>query len=379
MNFSAADKRRLNIAMVIDSYDDCKNGAVISTKRFVDLLNKENNVSIITTGKPGPGKILLPKFYPFGARRIMKKMNTPLAIPSKKVLRSTIMKMDLIHVQFPFLLGVRSIMIAKKLHIPVISTFHIQAEHLSMNAGFHSEKFIHYCYKFWMNNIYNRSDMVICPSKFAEDELKKYGLTSPSTILSNGTLSIYQPIKVQRPLVFKDKFIILSVGRFAPEKRHSLIIRAIDRSRYRGMIQLILIGEGPEKEDLLECGKLLPNDPVFLSLSQEELVNYYNLADLYIHAATVEVECMTVLEAMACGLPPLIADSPKSATKQFALDQRSLFTCDNVDDLVGKIDYWISHPEKLEEQRELYYEKSKNYSMAKSFEKLVHIYNSLIN
>ncbi|MGA2824178.1 MAG: glycosyltransferase [Bacteroidales bacterium] len=364
--------------MVIDCYDNSKNGAVISTKRFVELLKKDHIISVITTGAPAPGKILLPKFYPFGMKRIMKRMHTPLAFPSKKILRKTIKEMDILHVQFPFFLAINSIKIAKRSHIPVVTTFHIQAEHLAMNAGIHSEKFIFYCYKFWIKQIYNKSDLVICPSKFAEDELHKYGLKSPAVIISNGFLPIFKPTKVNRDDGLKDKFIILSVGRFAPEKRHELIIQAVNNSRYKEKIQLILIGEGPRKEELVETGNILTNPPIFLSLSPEELVYYYNLSDLYIHSATVEVECMTVLEAMGCGLPVLIADCPKSATKQFALDQMFLFTMDNVEDLTRKIDYWIDHPDELAKSKIQYYESSFKYRIEQSYEKLLHLYYGLM-
>ncbi len=56
--------KRLKIAMVIDTYDEGKNGAVISTNRFTELLRKDHDVSVITTGKSGPGKVILPGFYP---------------------------------------------------------------------------------------------------------------------------------------------------------------------------------------------------------------------------------------------------------------------------------------------------------------------------
>ncbi len=49
--------------MVIDSYDDSKNGAAISTRRFVELLRKEHEVFIISTGDPAPGKVIMPHFY----------------------------------------------------------------------------------------------------------------------------------------------------------------------------------------------------------------------------------------------------------------------------------------------------------------------------
>lgn len=360
--------------MVIDTYDDSKNGAVISTKRFVKLLRADHDVSVITTGERDEGKVILPSFYPPGFRKVMKSMRTPLAIPSPWILRRAIRDRDVIHIQFPFFLGINAINIARKLHVPVVSTFHIQAEHLAMNAGIHSRNFITYCYKFWIKYIYNRSDMVICPSSFAEDELRSYGLKSPTMVMSNGILPMFRPVPVERSLILADKFIILSIGRLAPEKRQELIIRAINLSKFRDKIQLFLIGEGPCRDKLEHLGKTLPNPPVFMSMSQEELINYYNIADLYVHSATVEVECMTVLEAMGCGLPVLIANCKKSATKQFALDGRSLFEADKVWDLVEKIDHLIQNPNELLKLKEEYHKRAEIYRIQNSLDKLTGLY-----
>jgi|WetSurMetagenome_2_1015567.scaffolds.fasta_scaffold90153_2 1,2-diacylglycerol 3-alpha-glucosyltransferase len=367
-------QKRLKIAMVIDAYDEGRNGATISTRRFVEMLRKQHEVFIITTGEPAPGKIIMPRFYAPVVRRVMKQMNTPLAIPSNRKLHSVIRGMDLIHIQFPFFLGIRSARIASKLKVPVISTFHIQAEHLAMNAGITSPAFIRYCYKIWMNKIYNRSSMVICPSQFAVDELRQYGLEAPATVISNGLLPMFRPVPVERDPAYADKFIILTVGRNAPEKRQDIIIQAVGKSKHRDRLQLIIAGEGPLRDKLVESGKQLPNPPVFLTLTSEELVNYYNMADLYVHAASVEVECMTVLEGMGCGLPPLIADSPKSAASQFALDDRSLFPYHDLEKLAEKIDYWIDHPLELKEARLKYHAASHGYHIEQSYEKLVNVY-----
>jgi 1,2-diacylglycerol 3-alpha-glucosyltransferase len=379
MNVNLPDRKRLKIAIVIDAYDDCKNGAVISTQRFVSLLRKEHDVIVITTGEPAPGKTLLPGFYPPFVKKVMKRMRTPMAYPVKSKLRKVFREVDLVHIQFPFLLALRSVAIARKMNLPVVSTFHIQAEHLAMNAGIHSKRFVDTCYKVWMKRLYNLSDLVICPSKFAEDELKRYGLKSPSVIISNGILPVYHPTKKQREEKFNGKFIVLSVGRFSPEKKHQMIIRAIDQSKHRENIQLILIGEGPIREKLEKEGESLPAKPVFLALPAEELIYYYNIADLYIHAANIEIEGMTILEAMGCGLPVLVADSPKSAARQFALDNSFLFDSTDITDLVSKLDYWIENPGKLRESREKYLSTSRNFRIETSYEKLVEQYSRLIN
>ena len=67
------------------------------------------------------------------------------------------------------------------------------------------------------------------------------------------------------------------------------------------------------------------------------------MSDLYVHAADAEIEAIACIEAFSSGLVPVIANSPKSATPQFALDERSLFEAGNPKDLADKIDYWIEH------------------------------------
>ncbi|MEW5896564.1 MAG: hypothetical protein AB1668_02635 [Nanoarchaeota archaeon] len=53
--------KKLHIAMVLDVYDYARNGGILSTKRFTELLRKQDHkVTIISTGEEGPDKIALP-------------------------------------------------------------------------------------------------------------------------------------------------------------------------------------------------------------------------------------------------------------------------------------------------------------------------------
>ena len=63
---------------------------------------------------------------------------------------------------------------------------------------------------------------------------------------------------------------------------------------------------------------------------------------------------ISCLEAISCGLVPVIANSPRSATRFFALDDKNLFHFSDPADLAGKIDYWIEHPEEKAEYSERY-------------------------
>lgn len=365
--------------MVIDSWDDAANGAVISTRRFTDLLRSQGHtVTILATGEPAPGKVPLPTFYIPLANNIMRKMRLPFAWPTPAILDATIAQQDVIHVQFPFYLGIKAITTAQRLGKPVVSTFHVQAEHLLYNIGIRSQALVEQVYRYFLHSVYNRSDHVVCPSAFAEGELVSRGLKIPASVISNGVPPDFRPVPPGGAPDFGGRFVLLSVGRLAREKRHGLVIDAVRHSRHRDRIQLVILGDGPLREELVQEGRDLPIPPVFNFLKKDELIHWYGAGDLCVHASEVEVECMSVLEAQACGLPCLIANSPRSATPQFALSPDYLFESGNRDDLVRKIDALIDQPQRLLADRDASRKAASAYSIEASFERLLGVYRQVV-
>jgi 1,2-diacylglycerol 3-alpha-glucosyltransferase len=365
--------------MVIDSWDDAANGAVISTRRFTDLLRAQGHtVTILAAGEPAPGKVVLRPFYIPFANNIMRKMRLPFAWPTPAIIDATIAQQDVVHVQFPFYLGIKAITTAKRLGKPVVSTFHVQAEHLLYNIGVRNQGLVEKVYRFFLRTIYDRSDIVVCPSAFAERELTTRGLKVPTVVISNGVPPEFRPVPKGGAPDFGGKFVLLSVGRLAREKRHELVIDAVRHSRHRDRIQLVILGDGPMREELEVKGSDLPNKPVFNFLGKEELIHWYGAGDLCVHASEVEVECMSVLEAQACGLPCLIADSPRSATPQFALSADYLFQSGSRDDLVRKLDALIDQPARLQADRETSRRAASAFSIEASFEKLIGVYRRVV-
>lgn len=171
-------------------------------------------------------------------------------------------------------------------------------------------------------------------------------------VISNGITEDYHPMDVAKK--YSDKFTLLTVGRNAVEKRQNLIIQAIAQSKYKHQIQLVVLGDGPLRNSLEKLSDdLLPNKTLFQLLPTNEVIEYYNTADLYVHAANIEVECMTALEAMACGLPLLIADEERSATKQFALSEKFLFN--TIDALTERINYWFENSMNYNKQKSIFF------------------------
>jgi glycosyltransferase involved in cell wall biosynthesis len=67
----------------------------------------------------------------------------------------------------------------------------------------------------------------------------------PTEVISNGVPADFRPVPKGGTPDFGDRFVLLSVGRLAREKRHELVIDAVRHSRHRDRIQLVILGDGP--------------------------------------------------------------------------------------------------------------------------------------
>lgn len=364
----------MRIAMLLDAWDDAPTGAVISTRRFTERLRERGHtVTVVSTGARAEHKIALPELRVPFAQPIITKMRTPLAWPDRRSLARAIADADVVHVHTPFLLAMRGITMAKRAGVPTVATFHVRAEHVLRNIGVHSQTTVDLLSRFFLRSVYNRCDHVICPSEFGEHELRGHGLRRPATVISNGIPEEYRPTD----RITNDRFVILSVGRLAPEKRHDVLIEAVRRSRHEPDIQLVVLGDGPLRSRLRDQARGLTNPALFDCLPPHELISYYNTADLYVHTAEIEVECMSVLEAMACGLPCLIAESATDGTARIARSERFRFSAGSPQALAARIDHLIEHPDELKAARADHAAAARRYPIDTSVAHLLALYQRL--
>ncbi len=129
--------------------------------------------------------------------------------------------------------------------------------------------------------------------------------------------------------------------------------------------QLQFAGAGPMGKRYRRLGKELTNPPIFGYYSREELIELLHNTHIYVHASDMESEAIGCIEAFATGLVPIISDSPLSATKQFALDERSLFKVGDATDLKNRIEYWIEHPDERKEMEIKYAQEAQKYRLTK--------------
>lgn len=235
-----------------------------------------------------------------------------------------------------------------------------------------------FVYTKFRDTFFNRFTHIHCPSNMIADQLRQHGYTARLHVISNGISPRYTYGRAPQEDWMRGKFNVLMVGRYAGEKRQDVLIDACAQCRHRDGIQVILAGKGPLEKKYRRLAEKLPNPIVMEFYEPDRLLEILHMADLYVHTSDAEIEAMSCMEAFACGLVPVIADSPRSATPQFALDGRSLFPAGDAAALAEKIDWWFEHPEEREEMGKRYGEHAGRYALDRSIEQAEEMFRTAI-
>lgn len=371
----------MRILIVIDQYDGANNGTTISARRFVENLRKlGNEVRVISTGKKEKDKYIVKKLRLFPvANWIVTSQGMTFAKANKEKLTEAIKWADIVHFYLPFFLSIKGMKIAKQMNKPMTSAFHVQPENITYTIGLgKKEKVNDKIYEVFRDTFFNNFKHIHCPSDFIANELIKHGYTAKMHVISNGIEPEWKYLKSKKPEELKGKIIITMVGRLSGEKRQDLLIDAVSKSKYSDKIQLIFAGKGPKELNYMKLSEKLANKPIFNFYPNEELRYILSYTDLYVHTSDAEIEAISCIEAIATGLVPVIAESDKSATSQFALDSRSKFEAGNSRDLANKIDYWIENEKERKEMEVKYADYAKKYRIEESMKKIEEMFKEEI-
>ncbi len=358
----------------MDVFDAVKNGGVVSAQRFVEALRARHDVTVLTTGDAAPDRAPLPSFYPPFFGRVMREMGFVFAVPRRETIEEVLRAADVVHVQFPFWLGIRTVALARRLGTPVVAGFHVQPENMFRNIGLRSEALSEWTYRLFLRTVFDRADAVVCPTAFALGELRRRGLRAPAEVISNGILPAFRPDGARRAERRDGRFLVLAVGRLAREKRLDVVMEGVRRSRHARRIQLVVTGRGPEQARVRALGATLPVPAEVGFVSDAELRRLMASADLLVHASEVELEGMAVLEALGCGTPALVADSPLSASRAFATSPDLLFRAGDPGDLARRLDALLDDPARLAAARARCLEIAPGLSFDASVRKLESLY-----
>ncbi len=344
--------------IVCDILGEKNNGTTLAATNLIDYLrSKGHEVRVVCCDKD---KNNLENYYVTPTldlgkfcNKILEKNGVTPAKADESVLRKAIEGSDVVHLLIPFFLARRAAKIAKELNKPITASFHCQAENVTAHVFMMNFPLANtLVYKNFYKHVYQYCDIIHYPTTFIRDVFEKETHKTNAVVISNGVNEqFYKDVPSNR---ISDKFTIVCTGRYSKEKAQHLLIKATAKSKHRDDIKLVFAGAGPYENSLKKLSAKHGTDAKFRLFPRDELLSLLHGADLYVHTAIIEIEAIACLEAIVSGLVPVINNSPRSATKAFALDGNNLFKLNDVNDLAAKIDFWYEHPELIKEYKARY-------------------------
>ena len=161
-----------------------------------------------------------------------------------------------------------------------------------------------------------------------------------------------QIIAIPNPTTFEninntpsqDSKIILTIGHYRYQKGYDLLMQAWSRVKNKKGWKLITVGDGEDKEKIIELTKALKiDDTVEINASTTNIIQYFEKASVYCMSSRFEGLPMVLLEAQSFGLP-IISFDCDTGPAELINDGISgyLVEPENIDKLSVAIDNMIS-------------------------------------
>ncbi|MFA9403710.1 MAG: glycosyltransferase [Anaerolineales bacterium] len=164
-----------------------------------------------------------------------------------------------------------------------------------------------------------RSDVFICDCEAVKNAAVRLGVEERRVVHFPWGVDLdkFYPVTSQdgQKNAYLDRdFVLLSTRTLEPLYGVDIIVEAFIRAaQEEPTLRLVIIGNGSQRENLerrlLDAG--LDDRAAFKGhVSYEELPAYYRNSDLYVSASHSDGSSVSLLEAMASGLPALVSDIP---------------------------------------------------------------------
>jgi 1,2-diacylglycerol 3-alpha-glucosyltransferase len=228
-----------------------------------------------------------------------------------KVLLQT---MDLVHVNHPFLSGRLALRYCRPVNIPIVFTNHTRYDlyahaYMPLLPEDISASFL----QSYLPSFCTAVDLVISPSIGMVGILRRLGVNSQVEVVPNGIeLETFRQVRgdCRADFGFSPQDILLVyAGRLGPEKSVEFLLRAfLGVGEAIESAHLLIIGGGPEEGQLKKFtaeNHLSDRIHFYGMVAYDQIPKYLAMCDIFVTASVTEVHPISVIEAMAAGLPAL--------------------------------------------------------------------------
>ncbi len=216
---------------------------------------------------------------------------------------------DVVHVATEGPLGLSAVVAARRLGIPVSSSFHTNFH--TFLAHYRAAPLRRAALRY-LRVVHNLTDRTLVPSATARDELGRAGFRNLGILGRGVDTDLFAPARRDSGLrrawgAGPETPVVIHVGRLAWEKNLELLIGAFEAMRRvrRPAPRLVLVGDGPARRRL---EREHPDYHFAGMRSGGDLARHYASGDLFLFPSLTETFGNVALEAMASGLVVLAFD-----------------------------------------------------------------------
>lgn len=293
-----------SIALVTETWPPEINGVAMTLSRLADGLNargwrvtlvrprqqamrQDVHQHILVPGLPIPGYA--------GLRFGLPARNMLLKLWSEQ-------RPDVIHVATEGPLGWAALKVAKKLKIPVTSSFHTNfhryCRHYRLGA-------IRRTVERYLRDFHNQASCTMTPNEPLSQSLRQEGYRNVFTVGRGIDADLYHPNRRNHALRARwqadpDDLVVMHVGRMAAEKNLQTAAETFEQiALSQPRAKMVWVGDGPQLSGLK---KRYPHHIFAGAKLGEELAEHYASADVFLFSSLTETFGNVVLEAMSSGL-----------------------------------------------------------------------------
>lgn len=358
----------MNIGIFTDTYFPQVSGVATSIKTLkMALEEKGHSVYIFTTTDPHVDKDAVePNIFRFASVPFVSFTDRRIAVRglfhAYQVAKE--LDLDIVHTQTEFSMGYIGKFVAKNLKIPCLHTYHTMYEdylHYVLNGKLLRPYHVKQMSKAFL---YHMSG-IVAPSERVSGTLNRYGIKAPIRIIPTGVdISRYEQqvtVDVRAALGIRpEQPVLLSLSRVAYEKRIDILIDALPKLvAQKPNLMLVIVGEGPAREDLeAQVARLQMIDHVIFTgmVDNDDVTNYYHMADLFVSASDSESQGLTYIEAMAAQRKIVVMTSPYAGDLLTDPSIGTTFTTET--EMIHQVLNYLNHPTAFDDpaprQQKLY-------------------------
>jgi len=363
----------MRIAFLTQSYPPMISGAALVVQRLAEgLAQRGHAVLVVAASDKGEASVQTKgtltitrlKAWPNPLRRGQHFLAWPERALADALTR---FQPQIVHAHDPLVISLAGLRAAKALptRVPWVLTAHQLPWFVSLMAPRLLRRPIEaslWAYGRWL---YPKFEALITPSQMIAEVMEAHGSKRP-TVISNGVDTerfTPEPRLHEEAVALRRKYgldpklpIILYTGRLDMDKRVELVVQAVAKVRAMIPVQLLVVGDGKERERLIglseRLGVIKASHFIGAVPISGDLPGLYRIASVFSTASEIEIQSSVVLEAAASGLP--VVAMRASSMPEFIEEGVSGYlvppgvTADVVDNLAERLARVLGSPEKAQ-------------------------------